>query len=95
MGSRYPGWFARCPDCPYEIDLESLGWIRIGAYSYGKRKMMKCPNCEQLRCMHIIHLDENGNPDQTLPVALLIVLGILVIVFAGVFFLLSWIGVVP
>ena len=62
----YPGWMARCLKCDYEVDLESLGWVRKGAYSYGKRSMVFCEGCGKNRLMQIIHVDENGEPDQSL-----------------------------
>ena len=65
-----PGWVARCPECPYEVDLESLGWTRINAYSWGKRHTIHCPQCDQNRWMHIVHVDEHGNPDQPLGLVL-------------------------
>lgn len=40
-----PGWVACCSKCPYEVDLESLGWVRVGAYSWGKRHAIPCPDC--------------------------------------------------
>ncbi len=69
-----PGWVARCPVCPYEIDLESLGWTRIGAYSWGKRHSVYCPDCKQKRSMRILHVDELGNPDQSFAKVLSMVL---------------------
>ena len=65
-----PGWVARCPACPYEVDLASLGWIRIGAYSWGKRTMLPCPDYGRRRCMRVVHVDENGQPDQPLGLVL-------------------------
>jgi len=65
-----PGWMARCPKCPFEVDLESLAWIRVKAYSWGKRHGMYCPDCEQTRSMRIVHVDEKGNPDQPLGLVL-------------------------
>lgn len=72
--SRKPGWYAQCTSCDYESDLESLGWIREGAYSYGKRTRLECPTCGQRRWMRIIHLDENGLPDQSFAKVLSVVL---------------------
>lgn len=57
-----PGWVARCPECPYEVDLESLGWVRVNTYSWGKRHIIHCPDCGRPRWMRIIHVDENGQP---------------------------------
>lgn len=87
----YPGWVARCLNCDYEVDLESLGWIRKGAYSYGKRSMVYCPTCHQNRLMQIIHVDERGEPDQSLRKVLAAVMGIQIIVWTvvgGVLYLL-------
>lgn len=78
----YPGWMARCQKCDYEADLESLGWVRKGAYSYGKRSMVYCPTCERNCMMQIIHVDENGEPDQSLKKVLTVVLGIQLIVWS-------------
>jgi hypothetical protein len=65
-----PGWMARCPKCPFEVDLESLGWIRVKAYSWEKRHAMYCPDCEQTQSMRIVHVDEKRNPDQPLGLVL-------------------------
>ncbi len=61
---RIAKWVARCPVCPYEIDLESLGWVPVGAYSWGKRRSIMCPDCGCRRFMRIVHVDAKGNPDQ-------------------------------
>ncbi len=66
-------WIARCPRCPYEVNLETLGWIRIGACSWGKRKRIYCPECGQSRWMRIVHVDAGGHPDQSFSKALLMV----------------------
>lgn len=82
--SIYPGWVARCTKCDYEVDLESLGWVRKGAYSYGKRSAVYCPACEKTRFMQIVHVDENGEPDQSFWKVLGIVLGIQAVVWTVV-----------
>ena len=86
-----PGWVARCPKCPYEVDLESLGWVRVGAYSWGKRHTMHCPDCKCSRWMRIIHVDENGEPDQPFGLVLkkvltlqLVILAVLLLIYAFV-----------
>lgn len=65
-----PGWVARCPECPYEVDLESLGWVRLNAFSCGKPHSVHCPDCGRTRSMRIVHVDENGHPDQPLGLVL-------------------------
>lgn len=82
--SIYPGWVARCTTCDYEVDLESLGWVRKGAWSYGKRSAVYCETCEKTRFMQIVHVDENGEPDQPWRKVLLIVLGIQAVVWTVV-----------
>lgn len=89
-----PGWIARCPQCSFEIDLKSLGWARIGAYSWGKRHRAHCPNCNQMRWMHILHVDENGKPDQSLVKVLTMVLLILFIIATIILGILISVGVI-
>lgn len=90
-----PGWIARCPRCDYQTDLASLGWVRIGAYSWGKRQRMHCPRCQQARWMKILHLDEQGQPDQSLPKVLLVVLLMQIVIAALVIGLLMVTGIIP
>ncbi len=77
-------WTARCTACDGLFDLESLGWKRVGAASWGKRMLMNCPTCECGRMMAIVHLDRYGRPDQPFAYVLRRVLGIQVIVFGVV-----------
>ena len=90
-----PRWIARCPRCPIEVDLESLGWTRIGAYSWGKRHRIHCPTCDQKRWMHIVHVDENGNPDQSLGKVLMMVFLLQVVIATMVVGILMAAGVIP
>lgn len=89
--SLYPGWVARCQHCDYEIDLESLGWVRRGAYSYGKRSRIYCETCRQHRFMQIVHVDQNGEPDQSLGKVLAVVFGIQAIVWTIVLTILYFV----
>lgn len=77
-----PGWVARCPKCPYEVTLDKLGWRRQGAYSWGKRRWMPCPVCQVTRAMKIVHVDEQGQPDQTLGLVLRKVIGMQMAILA-------------
>lgn len=92
-----PGWVARCPECSYEVDLESLGWVRMNAYSWGKRHRIHCPDCGRSRWMRIIHVDENGEPDQPFGLVLKKVLTLQLLILAGlaliftVFSVAAWI----
>lgn len=90
-----PGWIARCRQCPFEIDLESLGWTRIGAYSWGKRHPIDCPDCGKKRWMRIVHVDEDGNPDQSLGKVLAVIFLMQVIIAAVVIGILMAVGVIP
>lgn len=90
-----PGWIARCPRCPFEIDLETLGWTRIGAYSWGKRHRIHCPKCDKTRWMRIVHVDENGKPDQSLAKVLMMVLLMQVGIATVVLGILMSAGVIP
>lgn len=89
-----PGWVARCSKCPYEVDLESLGWIRIGAYSWGKRHSVHCPDCNRTRWMRILHVDENGEPDQPFGLVLRKVLGLQLLIWCGVLSVLALFAIV-
>jgi hypothetical protein len=90
-----PEWIAQCPKCLFEVDLESIGWTRIGAYSWGKRHRMHCPKCDQTRWMRVLHVDENGKPDQGLAKVLMMVLLMQVVIAAIVLGILVAVGVVP
>ena len=57
-------WIAQCPKCEQDTDLESIGWVRRGAYSYGKRTSIHCPHCRERSSCRIVHVDRNGQPDQ-------------------------------
>ncbi len=57
-------WTAKCCGCQQIFDLESLGWIRRGASSWGKRTGIHCPSCGRRRMMTIVHVDRFGRPDQ-------------------------------
>ena len=91
----YPGWVARCPRCSFEVDLKSLGWTRIGAYSWGKRHPIHCPECNQTRWMRIVHVDENGEPDQSLGKVLLMVFSMQAVIAVIVVGILMAVGVIP
>ena len=90
-----PGWIARCPRCRFEVDLKSLGWIRKGAVSWGKRRCIHCPDCNQSRSMQTIHVDENGNPDQTLGRVLEMVVVMQAMIATTVLAIQMVFGVVP
>lgn len=90
-----PGWVARCPRCPYEVDLKSLGWTRIGAYSWGKRSPIHCPQCDPKRWMRIVHVDADGNPDQSLGKVLMMVFLMQAVIATVVVGILMVAGVIP
>ncbi len=90
-----PGWIARCPRCAYQVDLESLGWMRIGAYSWGKRRPIYCPECGRKRWMYIVHVDESGNPNQRLGKVLVMVFLLQAVIAAIVVGILMAVGVIP
>ena len=87
-----PGWVARCSKCPYEVDLESLGWVRVNAYSWGKRHRIHCPDCGRSRWMRIIHVDENGEPDQPFGLVLKKVLTLQLLILAGLSLIFAFVS---
>lgn len=56
---------------------------------------MQCPNCQAKRWMHILHVDENGDPDQSLPKVLAMVILMQATIAVIVVGLLILVGVIP
>lgn len=85
-------WIATCPSCQAVHNLESLGWTRRGAVSYGKRTSIRCPECGTAQMMSIQHVDRYGRPDQPFGFVLRRVLLIQAIVWMtlGGIFLVVW-----